>query len=169
MLRFINTRQALNSAGRLLEQKLKAQLKIDGTVATKKLYNSITYSLSFGEDEHKLYIWADRKIAYVDRGRKAGRVPATSTILRWAEAKGIKPKSSDGRFKPSTKKNKYQMAYNIAKAIGEKGTIKRFGYGGSDVLNFVLKNNDKRIKESISSAFEKDLHAFVQQDLANKK
>lgn len=168
MLRYINTRQMLNTVGHLLVQKTKAQLRIDGTVATKKLLNSISYSLSFGQNDHKLMIWADRKMGYVDKGRKAGRTPAVSTILKWAEAKGIKPRSSDGRYLPNTKKNRAYMAKNIARAIGEKGTIKRFGYKGSDVIDFVLQNNRETINRELVQFYQKDLHEHIQQNVIKK-
>ena len=169
MLRFINTRQALNSAGRLLEQKLKAQLKIDGTVATKKLYNSIGYSLSWGERSNDLYLWADKSMKYVDQGRKSGKEPPVSAILRWAEAKGIRPRDSKGKFTEDSRSNRFWMAKNIARSIGQKGTIKRFGgHGkGSDILNFVLNNNIESIKESVSAAFDADLNAHLANNIVD--
>lgn len=169
MLKYIHTRQALNTAGKLLEGKLKRQLKIDGTVATKKLLNSISYSLSFGEDTNKLLIWANKSIAYVDRGRKEGKAPAISTILKWAEAKGLRPRGSNGSFIENNKRNRYWMARNIAKSIGEHGTIKRFGYAGSNILDFVMKQNKPTVQKSVMDAFQRDLHDFVQYELANKQ
>jgi hypothetical protein len=163
MLDFIRTRNALRKAGELYSQKLAAQLKIDGTVATRKVLNSIRYKQS----ANTVSIFADKNIYFIDEGRKAGKPPSVSAILRWAEAKGIRPRGRNRAFKENTKSNRYWMAKNIAEAIGRNGTIKRFGGNGkgSDVISFVLNNNREGINRYVLEEYQKDLDAYLRQNV----
>jgi len=170
MLRFINTRQALNTAGNLLVQKLKAQLKIDKTYATKELYDSIVYDIDLSSKEYKLNILSNSKMAFVDKGRKPGAPPSIGEILRWADAKGIRPRTKKGKFIENSKSNRFWMAKNIAESIGENGTIKRFGGNGrgSNIIEFVLQNNREKINNALLNAYQIDLHEHIQQNVIKK-
>jgi hypothetical protein len=104
----------------------------------------------------------------VEEGRSPGKQPPVSKIVAWLKWKGIVPKFSDRvKAKAKTLKNKtvrkgfkeraidkklQSLAFAIAKTIGKKGTIKRFGYQGSDFVKSVL--NDGRLGQLEQAVLE---------------
>jgi hypothetical protein len=148
-----NLQSELVKYGNLLVEKYKAQLKIDGTQATGDTEKSLNYIVNSGQ----LEILADKSLEYIDKGRKAGEAPPVSDILRWAKAKNIKPRGSAGSFIKVDDKSMFWMAKNISKAIGESGTIKRFGYKGSGIIDFVYQNQKEEMLNNIFAAYGRDV------------
>lgn len=148
-----NLQAELVKYGTLLVQKYKAQLKIDGTQATGDTEKSLNYVVGTAE----LEILADKSLEYIDQGRKAGEAPPVSEILRWARAKNIRPRGSGGSFIKVNDKSMFWMAKNISKAIGEKGTIQRFGYKGSGIIDFVYLNQKDEMLNNIFAAYGRDV------------
>lgn len=161
MLRNIHTRKALGEASRLLEQKLKAQMKIDKTYASGRISKSIK-AIS---DSNTASILADFEIKYVDKGASPSGVVPYRAIIEWAKAKGVRPKAKDGK-----RISFNRMAWIIAKSISENGTIKRFKTrgGGSGLIDFVLSNNAPKIRNSVREAYQQDLHNHIQQNVIKK-
>lgn len=89
-------------------------------------------------------------LRYALFGRKPGGMPPVSTIRAWAERKGI----------PGLTNRKVR---NIAFAIGKRGTIKRFGYGGagSAISNLVIQSVQNRLMADITDAYVKDLRDIL--------
>jgi len=148
-----NLQSELVKYGTLLVEKYKAQLKIDGTQATGDTEKSLNYIVGSGQ----LEILADKSLEYIDKGRKAGEAPPVSDILRWAKAKNIRPRGSAGSFIKVDDKSMFWMAKNISKAIGESGTIKRFGYKGSGIIDFVYQNQKEEMLNNIFAAYGRDV------------
>ena len=148
-----NLQAELVKYGTLLVQKYKAQLKIDGTQATGDTEKSLSYAVNTAE----LQILADKSLEYIDQGRKAGEAPPLSAIAQWARAKGIKPRAGDGSFIKSTSMTEVWMIKNIAKSIAENGTIKRFGYKGSGIIDFVYLNQKDEMLNNIFAAYGRDV------------
>lgn len=84
-------------------------------------------------------------------------------IERWVRAKGIRPyrKLKNGfKFaKTSTGRNSAykSMLFMIQKTISDKGTIKRFQYKGSNLLDEVYRDMEKKIGVELTEAYRKDL------------
>ena len=154
-----NLQRELVKYGRLLVERYKAQLKIDNTYATGKTSKSLDYSITDGE----LTILSDISLKYIDQGRDAGNMPSANDILRWAESKGIKPRDGQGKFIKVTDRSLFWMANNIAKAIGEKGTIKRFGYNGSGIIEFVYGRTKNEMIDNIFLAYADDVDNMIKE------
>jgi len=148
-----NLQAELVKYGTLLVQKYKAQLKIDGTQATGDTEKSLNYVVGTAE----LQILADKSLEYIDKGREPGEAPPLSAIAQWARAKGIKPRGGDGSFIKSTSITEVWMIKNIAKSIAENGTIKRFGYKGSGIIDFVYLNQKDEMLNNIFAAYGRDV------------
>ena len=161
---FSNLQSELVKYGTLLVERYKAQLKIDGTDATGETSNSLRYAV----DANQLEILSNAAIKYIDQGRKPGEAPPLSAIAQWARAKGIKPRGSGGSFIKSNAITEVWMIKNIAKAIGEKGTIKRFGYKGTGIIDFVYQNNKEAMLDNIFAAYGRDIEEVIQ-DIVKRK
>lgn len=154
---FSNLQSELVKYGTLLVEKYKAQLKIDGTQATGDTEKSLNYIVSSG----KLEILADESLEYIDKGIRPGDAPPISEILRWAESKNIKPRGKGGSFIKVSDKSLFWMAGNISNAIRDKGTIKRFGYKGSGIIDFVYQNQKDEMLNNIFSAYGRDIQEMI--------
>ena len=142
-----NLQAELVKYGTLLVQKYKAQLKIDGTQATGDTEKSLNYVVGTAE----LEILADRSIKFIDESRGAGGNPPISRILEWMRAKRIKPSSNNKKI------SEWFIAKRISETIGEKGTIKRFGYKGSGIIDFVYLNQKNEMLNNIFAAYGRDV------------
>ena len=83
----------------------------------------------------------------VDEGRKAGaRVPKgfAKDIERWMSFKGISPEGG---------KTRIQSARAIADSIYKKGTIKRFGYKGSNFIDRAVNNVMNEFDDDLLTAW----------------
>ena len=142
-----NLQSELVKYGTLLVEKYKAQLKIDGTQATGDTEKSLNYIVGSGQ----LEVIADRSIKFIDEGRGAGGNPPISKILEWMRAKRIKPSANNKKV------SEWFIAKRISETIGEKGTIKRFGYKGSGIIDFVYQNQKEEMLNNIFAAYGRDV------------
>lgn len=72
--------------------------------------------------------------AQIDKGRPAGSTkPPIGPLMRWVQA----------RMAVEDEKEAKKVAYAVQKTIAQKGTIKRFGYGGTDLIDFIIKKEIK--------------------------
>tara|TARA_B110000914_G_C15491200_1_gene460708 strand:- start:144 stop:638 length:495 start_codon:yes stop_codon:yes gene_type:complete len=127
--------KALNAYGKEAVLVLKREMRIDRTVASGKTLNSIRYTVK-GND---VSIESDSTLGIIDAGnRSMGSAPSSHDILKWMRDKNIRPRATrkgSSSFTNSSDRNMKASAFAIAKAIGEKGTIKRFAYRGSNILS----------------------------------
>ena len=153
-----NLQAELVKYGTLLVQKYKAQLKIDGTQATGDTEKSLNYVVGTAE----LEILADRSIKFIDESRGAGGNPPISRILEWMRAKRIKPSSNNKKI------SEWFIAKRISETIGEKGTIKRFGYKGSGIIDFVYLNQKDEMLNNIFAAYGRDVQEIIDEIVRRK-
>ena len=161
---FSNLQSELVKYGNLLVEKYKAQLKIDGTQATGDTEKSLNYIVSSG----KLEILANKSLELIDKGRGPGGPPPILDILRWAEAKNIKPRGSNGSFIQVSDSSLFWMAGNISNAIRDNGTIKRFGYKGSGIIDFVYQNNKEEMFNNIFAGYGRDIQEMIDEIITMK-
>lgn len=108
----------------------------------------------------------------VDKGREAGKTPPPiEPIKAWIKRKGIlkseKPvkegrSNKTKKTRPSFEKRLTNMAYAVSKNIGKKGTMKRFGYKGSnfwsDVINGSSTDSQYNVmKKQLLDAIKKEV------------
>lgn len=73
--------------------------------------------------------------AQIDKGRPAAStLPPIGPIYRWVQT----------RMAVADEKEAKKVAYAVQKTIAQKGTIKRFGYGGTDLIDFIIKKEIKQ-------------------------
>jgi hypothetical protein len=152
-MKYILTKKAMLRLGDILVLKYKERIEADQTIATGKLKDSFKYKLTgLNTNVIGLEILAAKYAKVIDEGRKAGkRRPGINSIIAWMKAKGITPNRG-------TKLKDYkEAASSIAKFIAEKGTIKRFGYKGTNYLKIVAQQYGEPGVLQILEAYEKDV------------
>jgi len=127
----------IDKYGKRAAGDLRNKLVSDRTHASGDTLNSISYSLDGGG----IVIEFDPSVNILDEGLNRGqRISASGSegIIRWMKAKGIRPRFSKGTV---TERDYKASAFLIARAIKARGTIRRFGYRGSDILSIFSENS----------------------------
>ena len=93
---------------------------------------------------------------YIENGRGPGKMPPISAIEKWIEVKPIIPDSRTGKV-PTTK----QLAFLIARSIGEKGTK------GTHALDNTIRSSDD-IVNALRSELVTSIREWVIEELKNK-
>ena len=160
-----NLAAELNKIAEEFKVRLQRGAKLDKTVATGKFANSFKVKVK----DDSIEISSDAEYAeYVINGAlpsnsNAGWEKKKQGIESWIRAKGIRPyrqlKSGYKFAKTSTiKDSAYKSAvFAIMKSIADRGTIKRFGYKGSDLFERVYDEIRDKIGVGITEAYSEDL------------
>lgn len=91
-------------------------------------------SLKYVVEPDGMSIMGKEYFAQINKGRApGGKKPPMQNILRWVQQ----------RMAVQDEKEEKKVAYAVQAKIAEKGTIKRFNYGGSDLLDFIVKTEIK--------------------------
>jgi len=155
----------LNKIAEEFKVRLQRGARLDKTVATGKFANS--FDAKVKDDSIEITSNVSYAKYVVD-----GTLPSNSTagwekkkksIESWIKAKGIRPyrklKSGYKFAKTSTLKDSaYKSAvFAIMRSTSERGTIKRFGYKGSNLFERVYKEIEDKIGVDITEAYAEDL------------
>ena len=155
----------LNKIAEEFKVRLQRGARLDKTVATGKFANS--FDAKVKDDSIEITSNASYAEYVVD-----GTFPSNSnigwekkkkSIESWIKAKGIRPyrklKSGYKFAKTSTLKDSaYKSAvFAIMRSTSERGTIKRFGYKGSNLFERVYKEIEDKIGVDITEAYAEDL------------
>lgn len=144
---------------------LKRELRVDRTVASGDTLNSIIFKVS----NSNVTIQFDSTLGIIDGGNRAGgSAPSSSEILIWMREKNIRPRNTRkgaGSFTRQTERNMRASAFAIARSIAAKGTIKRFGYGGSKVLSRIEQGSKvmRDLDEDISNLLDDKIQLIFKQ------
>lgn len=84
-----------------------------------KLKDNISFTVDIDGNFYNILFKAPEYWKYAEYGRKAGKWPPITAIEKWIDIRHITPYPSS-RGKLPTKK---QLAFLIARSIGEKGTL----------------------------------------------
>jgi hypothetical protein len=104
---------------------------------------------------------------WVESGRRPGKRPPIKSIEEWITSKGIQVRQSKGESGQSVLDRRKSMAIAIAGKIASKGTIKRFGYKGSNFIADVLTpQNVDTIAQKLSDLTGLRLQAYVTTEIA---
>jgi hypothetical protein len=142
--------QILAAAANQLVEMLRVSLQEKKGTATRDLLQSLeTSQTTKSGDTVNAKIVGSEHWKYFEYGRKRGKMPPIKSIEEWITAKGIAVRKSKGESKQSVLDRRRSMAIAIAKKIGAKGTIKRFGYKGSDFIKEVLTDQNLQVISDI--------------------
>jgi hypothetical protein len=157
---FDNLENVLNKYAKAYTQKFKAKLKSDRTNASGRLVNSIKPEML----ENGFAILGKRYIEQISEGRKKGKMPPWSprdnSILNWVKTKNIVPRNGS-----SSLGNMKRLAFVIARSIGRRGTIARFGYRGTNIIDFVHKELGEQMGQEIFEAYKIDLEKILNKQI----
>lgn len=160
-----NLEETLNKYAKAYTVKYKSQLRKDKTYASGDLVNSIKPDLSL---ENQFSILALDYMEQVSEGRRAGKMPAwpprSFRIADWIKRKNIIIKKN-GKVVSSSPNNIKSLAYVIARSIGRRGAIKRFGYKGSNIIDFVYNSLSKQMGDEIFESYKQDLEKILKEQV----
>ena len=155
----------LNKIAEEFKVRLQRGARLDKTVATGKFANSFNTKVT--EDSIEITSDVDYAGAVVEGASparsSAGWEDKKRSIESWIKAKGIRPyRKLKGGYKfaktSTLKDSAYKSAvFAIMRSTSERGTIKRFGYKGSNLFERVYKEIEKKMGVDISEAYSEDL------------
>lgn len=147
---------ALNKYAEAIKYRIKRQIKIDKTDATGFLHRSIETAVG----SETINVFAANYIQYVEDGRGGGKYPPVGKITQWVRAKRIRARRDDVM-------NERQLVYLIRRAIANNGTIQRFGYKGSGLLEQVIEQLRPAMTQEFKDAVAEDIRKNIRkpQDL----
>lgn len=154
---------AMVQVAQVIIDKLKMSIREKGVKATGNLTQSIQAGFpSVTPSGITVAIEMADYYQWVDSGRSKGRRPPIASIEQWISAKGIQVRQSKGESKQSVLDRRKSMAIAIANKIASKGTIKRFGYKGSNFIADVLtQQNVDVIAQKLADVTGLRISAFV--------
>ncbi len=108
----INLNNVCIKYAKIFERKVKSVLRDKNKVASGNTLRSILAKAFNKENSSGFYLYANKTFEYIETGRKPGKPPRVSAILRWIQQKPV-----------SIKYNlpKEKAARLISKAIGKDG------------------------------------------------
>lgn len=159
----IALRILLNKYGKEFTRVLKRDIKTNRLYASGDTYESVRYRVHNTE----LTISYDKALKIQDEGIKKNYMPSSTKILQWMKDKNIRPRATSrgsNQFAGGGQddRNIKASAFAIARSIGRKGTIKRFGYKGSNIITDTLSPSSKVGKE-----FQKELKENFNEKINN--
>ena len=125
-------------------EEITRSIEDKGLNATRTLTSSVDYdTIQSANEVYKLKFlmadyWED-----VENGQPKGTVVSVDDLMTWITYKPIRVRISKKQSKQSVLAKRKSMAIAISKSIKKKGTIKRFGYKGSNFLSEVI--DDERL------------------------
>lgn len=146
----------------LVRDSIRKQLKEKKLYATGNLYRSISNHLFEDNTTLGFEIRADKYFTQADKGRARGRYVSHSKIKEWLLAKNI-----TSEFYPDQSIDEF--AAIISNTIKEKGTIKRFGYQGADIIENIMNEFSTDFFDEIIESFADDKDLTVKELLENVK
>lgn len=114
--------------------------------ATGNLVNNIGFQVDVKGNKYEVMLSMPVYWKWVEDGRKSGKMPPINNILEWIQAKPVIPREVNGKL-PTEK----QLAYLIARSIGENGTE------GKHILEKSVQEGLAEMLESIKYAFLEDI------------
>lgn len=140
----------LRKHGSEMENTLRARMQEQDTVATGTGLNSIESAAS----ANVLEILGEDYLLRVDQGQEAGTVANIDDLIEWATARGLAPAENIESF-----------AAGVQQAIYKNGTIKRFGYAGANLLEYVLDQHLAELTQDIETSLQEALEKGIIEQL----
>ena len=147
------TAEALNRLRVKITDEIKNEIDSKKLKATGRLRNSIRGTVFASSKSISLNIYAAEYFDSIDKGTDPGTKPPYSKIAEWPYKKGLQPFNKQG--------SKVRMIKSIQEAILQKGTIKRFSYGGARIIDHINRKYVDEITEEIKQGYLKDLESEI--------
>lgn len=151
---FTNLIQVLQEYANEVVDTYKNELHKDGHKATGKLISSVHHIFTINSNSIQVDLSLEDYWKYVEKGRKAGKMPPINKILDWIKIKPVIPRPFNGKL-PTQK----QLAYLISRKIGREGIE-----AGNELTNTLQKTNNKWLQR-IEDALDKDLGNLVEREV----
>lgn len=141
--------------------KLKSNIASDGTVASKKLINSIDYKVT----ENGFDVFSEKYLGTVSEGKKpTSKNPSPEmvrSIASWMRYKRIPIRGYRGRFRKQTPLNYKKAAFGIAKKINTNETRNKYRWQGSDVIDRSFKSIENNIDSTLVEGLKQEIDNMV--------
>lgn len=111
-IEWTHLRQVLEDFAEYLIQTAKDNMSKNHSYASGELADSMDYRVEIKDDRYAVYIEMESYWYYVEKGRKAGKIPPVHRIYEWINQKGIAPRPST----PSVE----SLSFAIQKSIKDK-------------------------------------------------
>lgn len=155
-----NTEKALEKFGKYLVKESRKNLTRKNKNNTKRLYDSLDYEVKVMPNSMTFDFLMEEYGEWVDKGRKAGKMPPQKEILKWVSQRRIQFRDNRGRF--ATYKT---TAFLIARSIGRRGIPASNFYSRPFNLGF------KKLPTAVQEAYALDVEEFLEYTIneLNKK
>lgn len=146
-LNFANLRKVFEQYGKHAAELYKYNLGLTGKNASRRLSDSTKYFVKVAGRSISVGLRLEEYWKYVEYGRKPGKFPPPSAILKWIEVKPIIPRPDDNGRYPSPK--------SLAFLIGRK--IAREGIEPTPILETTSEQVYAKFIAAIRDALQKDI------------
>ena len=155
-----NTEKALEKFGKYLVKESRKNLTRKNKNNTKRLYDSLDYEVKVMPNSMTFDFLMEEYGEWVDKGRKAGKMPPQKEILKWVSQRRIQFRDNRGRFKTYE-----STAWAIAKSIKKRGIPATNFYSRPFNLGF------KKLPTAVQEAYALDVEEFLEYTIneLNKK
>jgi hypothetical protein len=145
-----NTQIALDRFGKYLVKEARKNLTRKKKNVSKALYKSIDYEVQVMENSISFSFLMEEYGEWVDKGRKAGKMPPVSAIEKWVEQRKIQFRDNRGRFESYN-----STAWAIAKSIKKRGIPPTKFYSRPFKLGFA------KLPQELTQAYALDVEDFL--------
>lgn len=155
-----NTEKALEKFGKYLVKESRKNLTRKNKNNTKRLYDSLDYEVKVMPNSMSFDFLMEEYGEWVDKGRKAGKMPPQKEILKWVSQRRIQFRDNRGRFKTYE-----STAWAITKSIKKRGIPATNFYSRPFNLGF------KKLPTAVQEAYALDVEEFLEYTIneLNKK
>lgn len=137
----------------------QSYLQQEKLMASRDLYQGAGFKITVkGDNIIRFTLFAPNHLKYVDKGRAPGKRPPIKPIMEWIAHKGIPVRKSNAQSGKSVLEAARGLAISISWAIAKKGTIKRYGYKGADIIDNILPQSEiDKLSKALSAAVGKTI------------
>lgn len=168
-------KETLSKLAKEYQEKIQRQIVIEKLKSSGGLRDSIKSELTDNGFEItsyaiNAYLLGDKGYRPKSKGGRDEKKAKLERIKAWMKSKGIRPysKLSSGGTKFRKLKNEdkqyNQAAYFINRSMNRKGSIKRYGYKGSEIIDRVYDMQKAKTVEDITLAFKEDIVNGIKAD-----
>lgn len=145
-----NTQIALDKFGKYLVKEARKNLTRKKKNSTKGLYKSLDYDIKVMPNSINFDFLMEEYGEWVDKGRKAGKMPPVSAIEKWVKRRKIQFRDNKGRFETYN-----STAWAIAKSIKKRGIPASNFYSRPFKLGFA------KLPQELTEAYALDIEDFL--------
>ena len=142
----INLNRVFNKYAKIFERKVKKVLRDNKKVATGNTIRSILVKPFSKANSSGFYLYANKTFEYIQTGRKPGKPPRVSAILRWIQQKPV------------------SIKYNLPNETAARLISKAIGKDGIDPTDITEQALSKILPDLIqetSAAYIKDIEIVI--------